>query len=642
MFRRHLMPSVVILSVLSVSWLCLAQDTRDSNDRSAALLQYLNRAASWYRQLDVQRQMATDPEEGLVVHENLDIANQVVSLAFDFARLQADAIEKDAASRAPASDEAGAARFLSLRRMLGTVEQNIRQNQAELQSLRQKAAAETGRQRELLQARIDETESEIQLAQARRESLRSMSEFVGGASAGGLGASGIREKIEALARSIPAAFVKPGAAQSTSKGVGDLVAPTPPVTALAKTPSGIWSLAVDVFALSSRTGALQEAIQATQALGEDVKQLRAPFVKTLRELSKRGDEMAASAETSDPIVLVQQKAIFDALTAQFKRTSDSLLPLSKQGILLDLYQKNLASWRGSLRTRYDAELRDLLIRVAVLLLLLGALAGGAELWRRAIFRYVRDARRRYQYLVLRKVVFWCVVGIVLVFSFANELGSIATFAGLITAGVAVALQSVILSIVAYFFLIGRYGIRVGDRVQVAGVTGEVLDVGLVRFHLIELPSSGEKTASGRVVAFSNSVVFQPTAGFFKQIPGTNFRWHEVAVTMPPTSDYLRAEDRLRAVVEGVFADYREEMEKQHRQMEKTLTATPTGALRPESRISPSASGLDVVIRYPVDLANAAGIDDRVMRGLLRAIGEEPSWTQAGAATPAIRLNTQIG
>ncbi len=129
-------------------------------------------------------------------------------------------------------------------------------------------------------------------------------------------------------------------------------------------------------------------------------------------------------------------------------------------------------------------------------LLLAVIIGGAELWRRTIFRYVRDARRRYQYLLLRKIVFWCVIAVLLVVSFATELSSIATFAGLITAGVAVALQNVIVSIVAYFFLIGKYGIRVGDRVQVAGITGEVVEIGLVRFHLLELVRGGEKTASG--------------------------------------------------------------------------------------------------------------------------------------------------
>jgi len=140
-------------------------------------------------------------------------------------------------------------------------------------------------------------------------------------------------------------------------------------------------------------------------------------------------------------------------------------------------------------------------------------------WRRAIFRYVQEPRRRYQFLLFRKIVIWIAVGAIIAFTFATELGSVATFAGLLTAGVAVALQNVLLSVAGYFFLIGKYGIRVGDRVQIAGVTGEVVDIGLVRLHLLELGSGGrDAQPSGRVVAFSNSIVFQPTSGVFKQIP----------------------------------------------------------------------------------------------------------------------------
>ena len=51
-------------------------------------------------------------------------------------------------------------------------------------------------------------------------------------------------------------------------------------------------------------------------------------------------------------------------------------------------------------------------------------------------------------------------------SFVTQLSTFATFAGLLSAGLAVAMQSVLVSVVGYFFLIGKYGIRVGDRVQV--------------------------------------------------------------------------------------------------------------------------------------------------------------------------------
>jgi len=65
---------------------------------------------------------------------------------------------------------------------------------------------------------------------------------------------------------------------------------------------------------------------------------------------------------------------------------------------------------------------------------------------------------RHQFLLMRKIALWCGVALVLIFAFVTELGAVATFADLLTAGVALALQNVIVSIVGYFFLIGKYGI----------------------------------------------------------------------------------------------------------------------------------------------------------------------------------------
>ena len=95
----------------------------------------------------------------------------------------------------------------------------------------------------------------------------------------------------------------------------------------------------------------------------------------------------------------------------------------------------------------------------------------AEVWRRAVLRYVQDSRRRYQSPAAAQDRALVLVVVIIGFAFASELGSIVTFAGLITAGLAVAMQSVLVSIVGYFFLIGKYGIRVGDRVQIGEVNG---------------------------------------------------------------------------------------------------------------------------------------------------------------------------
>jgi small-conductance mechanosensitive channel len=87
------------------------------------------------------------------------------------------------------------------------------------------------------------------------------------------------------------------------------------------------------------------------------------------------------------------------------------------------------------------------------------------------------------------------VGVVLIMGCVSEFNSLATFAGFVTAGIAVGLQGVLLSIAAYFFVVGRYGIRVSDRISVAGVTGDVIDIGLVRLYLMELAGTGHRPVS---------------------------------------------------------------------------------------------------------------------------------------------------
>ncbi|PYY15318.1 MAG: hypothetical protein DMG61_07345 [Acidobacteria bacterium] len=396
------------------------------------------------------------------------------------------------------------------------------------------------------------------------------------------------------------------------------------------------NLVSDLFSLTRKMRAIDDRVKATNGLSQTMQSLRAPLVKNISALIQRGNELAQQADTSDIPGLQQQKRELDALTAQFKQTSSLMLPLSKQSVLLDLYKSNLVRWRSDVKTQYQIDLKNLGLRLLVLTLVLGTFLILGELWKRATFRYVHDFRRRYQFLLLRRILLWFVIAITIAFALATEIGSLATFAGLITAGIAVALQNVILAVAGYFFLIGRYGVRVGDRVQISGVTGDVLDIGLVRIHLMEMGGSGNYIQpTGRVVVFSNSIVFQPTASFYKQIPGTNFVWHEVSLTLASESDIRMAESRLLGAVEKVYASYKDRIEAEYRQMQTQLNVR-TVAPKPVSRLRLAQGGLEVVIRYPVELDNAAEIDDRITRELLAALGQEPRLRLVGSGTPNIQ------
>jgi small-conductance mechanosensitive channel len=307
--------------------------------------------------------------------------------------------------------------------------------------------------------------------------------------------------------------------------------------------------------------------------------------------------------------------------------------LSKQGVVLQLYVANLQQWNGSVDQRADNQVHRLIIRLSALGVVLLAIFIAAFIWRSLTFRYVKDLRRRRQLLQLRKLTLALVVGLVLVFDFASQLGTLATVMGLAAAGVALALQNVILSFAGYFFVTGRYGIRVGDRIQIAGISGDVIDIGLFKLALMELEGQGEsRQPTGRVVIFPNSVVFQSNGNFFKQAPGTSFVWNEFRLTLSPECDYRLAEKRLLEVVEDVYGRYRDTVQRQYSELERDLSMTFESP-RPQSRLRLGTNGIELTIRYPADTRYAVQVADEISRRALDAIAQEPALALSMPGTP---------
>jgi len=176
-------------------------------------------------------------------------------------------------------------------------------------------------------------------------------------------------------------------------------------------------------------------------------------------------------------------------------------------------------------------------------------------------------------------------------------------------------------VVGYFFLIGKYGIRVGDRIQIGTVVGEVIDIGLVRMHLMELNQQGPLGPTGRVVAFANLIVFQASGGLFKQIPGVNLAWHETTVTLPTVSDYAALKDQLLAAISAVLGDYNEEITRQTKEIERTTASTSITDNAPQVQMHLANGHMEALIRYPVHFKHAAQIDERVAEAVLTAIAQ---------------------
>ena len=628
--------SLALFLLLGISILSAQQPA--PNGEAQSIISFLNQTIVWYHQLTLQQQLATEPSDILFLNDNRQIADDVVRLSFEFARARAQVLAAQGQGITSASESSATApnRLHSLISLANKSDQQVKELQGEIENIRQQLETARGRKRTSLEAVLAETQSELQLATTRRDTIRSILSFAAVNGAGG--AVSLQSQIDELTRTVPVATTT---TEKNGSGANEnSQAPKVQVTnvpARAGTSTGIIDLVTQLLALHRKSDTLEQAAAQTDQLAQAVRTVRAPLIPQMRHLAAQADQLAAQPDATDPKVLAEQKKQVDAINAQFKQLSAALLPLSKESILLDIYKRNVENWRSSVQSEYRTELKSFILRLVILGIVLGLIVTMSQVWKKATFRYVHDARRRYQFLLLRRIVTWFVSAIVIAAAFATELGTLATFAGLLTAGVAVALQNVILSVAGYFFLIGKYGVRVGDRVQIAGVTGDVIDIGLVRLHIMEVGAEGtDARATGRVVVFSNAVVFQPNAGLFKQIPGTNFVWHQISLTLAADSNYHLVEKRIMEAVNSVYAKYKDAMEIQRRRMEQNLTGVSIRPLDPETRLRLNQNGLEVVIRYPVELSNAAQIDDEMARALLDAISKEPKLKLVGTGAPNIQ------
>jgi small-conductance mechanosensitive channel len=581
-----------------------------------SVIVYLTDVINWYGHLGAEAQLVRDPDETLFFANDRQTAAEVLRLAFESARAQTAFLAKAnpgaGAVAGPGSSASRSYEQGNIAQSAATLDAANNALRTRIKDSQARLAKAPARQRAAITSEIQDAQNELDLNQARIDALNALAQFESSSSSPDQ-TSTLAAQIDELEHSIP----------DTSKKPIALTADNAP--AVRPEPTGILSLVSQLFALSNKLDALEQNIALAQGLSARAAAVRKSTISLITALDTRGKTLAQnSGGGADVAALKNRKTSFEGLLDEHKMLSAIALPLSKQIVLLGIYTNNVGRWHDAIAQRWNKEFRSLLIRLVVLATSLLVIFLGSLLWRWITDRYVTDIRRRGQVMAARRLVLGLLIVIVLMVNFSDELGSAATVVGFAAAGIAVALQNVILSIAGYFFLIGRFGIKAGDRVQIGGVMGDVIDIGLVKLSLMELGGTGtHREPTGRVAVFSNAIVFQPSGNFFKQAPGTSFVWNEVRLTLAPDIDYRLAEKRLLDAVDEVFARYRDRVMRDYRHLERDLNImleTP----KPQSRLHLSKDGLEIVIRYPAETYTAPQITDEISRRVLDAINREPS------------------
>lgn len=593
------------------------------------VIDHLNQTIAWYQHVtSAQSSMAL---ENVLLQDSVrQSAKHVVRRAFAFARAQAAYLANQKPSANPAETPSGAR---TLEQSAALAGQRIQRLQARLDELNQQIAKAPARKVQPLIAQRDTLTADLALAKIAQSSLKDMLQFASGTEKG----SGLAGQINLLAASgsMPAALSD---TVSTANAAANRPAQTTP--AIHPETAGLASLVAACLQLVRERDQVDALLAETKKLREQVTALRAPLRAEIREMLRQSDALANSAlDETDVEKLGAQRQQVERMSARFKALSGPILPLAEQGIALTSVAGGLAQWRDDIGERLRTALSYLGFRLGTLAAAVIILLIISQIVHRATLRYVRDTRRRRQVVLIRRFVVVVVAGFIILFASVSGIGSFATIAGFVTAGLAVALQNVILSIVAYFFLIGRYGLRTGDRVTVSGLSGQVIEVGFVRFYLMEFAGTGaDMHPTGRVAVFSNSVIFQPAA-LIKQAPGTEYVWHGVTVTFAAETDMEQARKRVGDSVRSVYETYRKVIESQHAAFERAANFQ-VGEPAPITSARYTDSGVDVTVRYPVEIQETRDVDERVISAVMQEINKTPALKLAAGGYPRILSATQ--
>ena len=171
---------------------------------SDQVVQILDETVDWYRMLGVQQQSATQPSDLLILYANRQAADRVVALAFELARANAELLSSQAEMEQEDAPEVSTSPQALLRdqRDLDARRTTI---QAEIAATQRELAGAEAAERSALQAKVAELQSELDLVNARRNLLNNMVEFAHETDANGSGVSALKDHIDAIAASIPAA-----------------------------------------------------------------------------------------------------------------------------------------------------------------------------------------------------------------------------------------------------------------------------------------------------------------------------------------------------------------------------------------------------------------------------------------------------
>lgn len=270
-----------------------------------------------------------------------------------------------------------------------------------------------------------------------------------------------------------------------------------------------------------------------------------------------------------------------------------------------------------------------------------------DVLRRSLTHYIQDADARYRF---RKVITFTGYLLMLLFVtivFSDRLGRLTVVFGVVGAGVAFALQEVIASFAGWIAIsLGQF-YKPGDRVQLGGIMGDVIDISILRTTLMECGDWVKSDQyNGRIVRIANSFVFkEPVFNYSADFP---FVWDEIMIPVKYGSDHHLARQILQRVAAEVVGEYVDQAKADWEHMVRKYLLEDA-QIEPMVLLMTTDNWIEFTVRYVVDYKQRRRKKDQLFSRILDEV-LATSGTVAFASTtvhlvdvPAldVRLSEQV-
>lgn len=263
--------------------------------------------------------------------------------------------------------------------------------------------------------------------------------------------------------------------------------------------------------------------------------------------------------------------------------------------------------------------------------------------RDAVIRRIEDNSVRHQVRKGFSTAGWVLIIVAAAAMFSDKLGGLALTFGVAGAGIAFALQEVIGSMAGRVAILFGGFYETGDRVQLGGIKGDVIDIGLLRTTIMEVGDwvRGD-LFTGRVVRVANSFIFKEPV--FNYSGDFGFLWDEVTVPIKYGCDHREAKRVLEEVAREVTGDFAEEARDEwNRMLDKY--SVERARVEPMVTLIANDNWMEFTVRYVVPFTRRRGTKDALFSQILDAVHASEGQLSLASATfhlvEAPRLNVDL-